>query len=108
MRRIILALAFPLALASCSEGVDAPTATPQANNGTVDAATMAEVLRLVREFSDDVRASVSSLKQDDSIVCGTARVRGESVRFYVDLVDEEAFLDSDNPGVDALIRAACS
>jgi hypothetical protein len=107
MRRIFIACVFPLVLASCSEAGNAPTEAKQKDE-VVDAQTMADVLRLVRKFSTDMRASVSSLKRNDTIVCGVARVRGEKQRFYVDLVDEEAFLASDDDTADALIRTACS
>jgi hypothetical protein len=101
-----IAAALALVLSSCSEGAGPASGSHVGTTG-LDPATTKEVLKLVREFSGDSRASISGLKQNDIIVCGTAWIDGASRPFYVDLSDEEAFLASGEENIDTLINAAC-
>lgn len=107
MRMVILA--GLLTIAACAENAPAESAaepeTSQASNEAGPLKTAVETI--VREYSGDPSARVTIKKEDDTIVCGVAQIRGASKRFYVDLVDEEAIIEAGNEVIDMMIDTAC-
>ncbi|MEL7486843.1 MAG: hypothetical protein AAGJ87_06480 [Pseudomonadota bacterium] len=89
------------ALAGCAEGD-----FTKANSS--DNALKDDVTAIVREFANDPSARVTVSSIDDTIVCGTVATRGATKRFYADLVDEEAFIDSGDGAMTLVINTACS
>ena len=112
MMRYLLPIALVSLLCACSQETAsdkepaAPSST-EARTGDDSKALKSQVENLVREFSGDTAAKVTITSQDDTIVCGTAVIYGESKNFYTDLVDGEAFIESGLPAIDAAISAAC-
>lgn len=109
MNRFVFAVSLCLAgAAACAEQsnnmvTDARKERPSATHHLDKAAAQV----LVREFSGDAGATVTTAKVSGEGVCGTAIIDGQPVKFYADLVDDEAFIEKRFPGAEAIISAAC-
>lgn len=100
--RFLITAALVAALSACTQ------APATAENAEAEMKEItATVERVVREFSEDPKARVKIEKVNDIIACGTVSTHGETKRFSVDLVDEEAFFAEDGEVNGALVNMAC-
>lgn len=106
-----LAYSSMFVLCACAGEATPSTKDTIAPSGgvAIDAAPAAEadVLKLVRLFSDDPSATLQISSERDGSVCGVAMVHGARRKVYIDMIDQEAFIEGGGEAFDAVIDAAC-